>query len=595
MVRRLAVSLLVVLCPLTAARAEDEAAAPQRVIERFDLSAYRGLPVVDGPLLLAPCDRTQEQDVPTQWSVSEWAEPGSRRAPWVAFDQGDSDQALSMDALIQLLGGLAPQETSTLGLDAQAGHVLSVQGTREELEALRVRLAWALGALAPHADLAATLVGGEEGGLVAAGRARLYAGRWTRVWFQEQRPLYPVDWAIEIAQESTAMHPTLQALSEGQELYVRWLPGEVRSVVELWSGDLEHLDDVQVDLTSIRNVPESSGPGPARLPRTALRRTYTALLLEPGGAATLDWRGPEGVRHLRLELRSALPPSEPYQRDDFRVGILRSGALAAGLLFDVRQARTDSLNEELYAVPPPNTEISVDTLSDTGGSLTVVRAVAPAFEAVRAHLRQREASLAAATLRLRTVTVPEESLRPLLASGAIAVGEPLSGPSLATLKSAGLVAGHGLDFPLLVGAKAGFRVGQSVPGLVRLDVEVAQQSAGMDPSFGVRFAGLAGEAVLASTPQGLVLRLDATLSWADPKGGSVDLTFRPPVGMAFSKDRPQNELEGFRRVTLPTLAGSAAEVVATLPLAAGDAAERLAGMTVRGGEAVLLLVAVEVK
>ena len=163
------------------------------------------------------------------------------------------------------------------------------------------------------------------------------------------------------------------------------------------------------------------------------------------------------------------------------------------------------------------------------------------------------------------------------------------------LERAGLVEGHGLVLPLLVGAKAGFRVGQSVPGLVRLDVEVAQMSAGLDPSFGVRFAGLAGEALLLRAPQGLLLRLEATLSWADPKGGTVDLTFRPPVGMAFSKDRPQAELEGYRRVTLPTLEGAAAEVVASLPLVLGEAAERLAGMTVRGGEAVLLLVAVESK
>jgi|GEM_PF-5696882 len=595
MLRRLALVLVVVLCPLAAARAEDEAAQPARVVERFSLLAYRGLPVVDGPLLLCPCDRTQEQDVPTQWSVSDSPEAGSRRQPWVGFETIESDHVLSADALVELLGSLAPEEVGTLEISSEGGSVLRARGTRKEVDALRARLTWALGSMAPTADLAATLVAGEEGNLVAAGRAQLYPGRWTRVWFQERRPIYPVDWDIEIAQESTAMHPTLQALSEGQELYARWLPGETRSVVELWSGDLEHLDEVQVDLTSIRNVPESSGPGPARLPRTALRRAYTALLLEPGGVASLVWRGPEGVRRLRLELRSVAPASEPHARDDFRVGVLRTGALASGLLFEARPALSDSLAEELYAAVAPNTEISVDTLSDTGASLMLLRAVAPAFDAVRAHVRQAEAALAAATLRLRVVTVPEESLRQVLASGGITVGEPLAAPTLAALKSAGSVVGHGLELPLLVGAKAGFRVGQSVPGLVRLDVEVAQMSAGMDPHFGVRFAGLAGEVVVARTPQGLLLTLDATLSWADPKAGSVDLTFRPPVGMAFSKDRPQVELEGFRRVTLPVLAGATADVFATLPVTPGESSERLAGLTVQGGEAVLLLVAVETK
>ncbi len=595
MLRRLAPALLVVLCPLTVVHAEDEAAPPQRVVERFSLAPYRGLPVVDGALLLAPCDRTQEQDIPTQWSVSDAAEAGSRRQPWVSFESNESDQALSADALAELLGSLAPEEMGTLEISSEGGSILRVRGTQVEVEALRGRLRWALGALGPSADLAATLVGGEEGRLVATGRTPLYAGRWTRVWFQEQRPLYPVDWDIEIAQETTAMHPTLQALSEGQELYVRWLPGETRSVVELWSGDLEHLDDVQVDLTPIRNVPESSGPGPARLPRTALRRAYTALLLEPGGVASVAWKGPEGPRRLRLELRAVSPAGEPHARDDFRIGVLRTGALASGLLFEARPARGDSLAEDLYAVPPPNTEISVDTLSDTGGSLMLMRAVAPAFEAVRTHLRKAEAALAGATLRLRVVTVPEESLRQALVSGGLAVGEPLTDAVLEAFKRAGLVEGHGLELPLLVDAKAGFRSGQSVPGLVRLDVEVAQQAGGLDPSFGVRFAGLAGEAVLVRTPQGLLLKLEATVSWADPKGGSVDLTFRPPVGMAFSKDRPQNELEGYRRVTLPTLTGAGAEIVATLPLSPGDGAERLAGMTMRGAEAVLLLVAVESK
>jgi len=594
MLRRWLVTLTALLVPVGIAGAEDPEAESQRVVTRFDLASYFGLPVVAGPMLLAPSDRLGEGDVPDLWSLSDRAGEEHRREVWVGFEMGDSDRCLSVDSLIELLKSVAPPAADAVDLESESGHVLWARGSRRDVERVREQLAWALDTTAPSADLVAALHGGDEGSVLAAGRARLYPGRWTRVWFQEQRPLVTVDYNVEIAQECTATHPFVVPLSAGQELYARWLPGETTSLVELWSGDLEHLDEVVVDLTALRNVPESSGPGTVRIPRTSIRRAYTAVLLPPGGSTVLAWRGPEGGRRLRVELRGVTASAAPQAQEDFRVGGLRTGAIGSGLLFDARAVPGD-LAEELYRVLPPNTEARLSPVPETGSCLLIAQAVAPAYEALRAHVVREEAGLTSATLKLRSVTVPEEALRQAFAQGTLAVGEPAATAALESLRKAGAVDGQALELPLLVGAKAGFRLGQSVPGLVRVQVEVAQQSGAVDASTGVRFAGLAGEAVLSRSPSGLVLRLDATLSWADPKGGTTEVVLRPPVGMAFSQERPQPELDAARRVSLPTLSGATAEVFATHPVVPGEGGERLAGMVVHGGEAVLLLVAVETK
>ena len=54
-------------------------------------------------------------------------------------------------------------------------------------------------------------------------------------------------WDLEVAQESTVMDPVPVMVREGHELYLRFHPGETRSVVEVWAGDVEHLEIVKRD------------------------------------------------------------------------------------------------------------------------------------------------------------------------------------------------------------------------------------------------------------------------------------------------------------------------------------------------------------
>jgi hypothetical protein len=206
---------------------------------------------------------------------------------------------------------------------------------------------------------------------------------------------------------------------------------------------------------------------------------------------------------------------------------------------------------------------------------------------MRKHLVEAERELVDARLTVRTLLVPEESVREALSTGALAPGQVPEAALLAGLGRAGAPAGPAVELPLLAGIESGFRVGTSVPGLVRIDVEVAQQAGGMDPDVGALFAGLQGEARWRPVGRGAALRLEATWAWADPQGGRADLVFRAPVGMDFNKDRVQEEPVAVRRVTLPTLTGGSAEVDVDLAFEADE--ERLAGVVVREGEVVLVL------
>lgn len=584
---------LLLLAPLTAVG--DPPPAPTPLAVGFiELDPYRAPPTVEGAVLAAPSDLvTPQEGDRTQWSLGDRPDTADGRRPvWVALDEpGFGPRAFTSDDLLDALRSLLPSADEGLQLTAEADR-LRLAGPGPVVAAAQAAAARVLRELAPSVVLSGVLMDADrEARLRAQGSARLWPGRWTRLWLQEQRPRYPVDSDIEIAQEATVMKPVLMDLPEGQELYARWLPGETRSLVELWSGDLEHLDEVEVDFTPIRNVPEASGAGPVRFPRTAVRRAYTACMLPAaGGSRELRWSGPGGARSLRLALsaapgRGALAASGEAPG---RLAWLRTGASASGLLFEARADDQGSLLNDLRSGILPG-EVSLHGAMSSGNTLLAFSGSEADLVAAAAELARREAALVSRDLRLRVLTVPEEAVRAALADGSLANGSVLTPPLAERLRVAGAVEGEGVTLPLVVGVKAGLRSGISVPGLVALDVEVAQQAGGTDPVTGARFAGLAGEARLSVLGQGLRLWVQADLTWADPKGGSVALTFRPPVGMQFNRDKVGVEPESPRRVNLPVLTGGGALLDATIDVPADDGSERLLGVCVRGQEALLLL------
>lgn len=587
----LAAALLVVGAP-AALRAEDET----RAVRRVDLGDYAPPPVATGPVLPAPSDLSQDERKSTTWSLSDHVDGEGSRATWIAFPETPGSWvSMSGDQIMEAARWGSGAATHEVGVDLEA-RVIRLAGPPEQVRVLGEAVQWAAAGVAPSAWFTATLSGGAEGGVLAHGRVRLFAGRWTRVWLQEDRPRFPCDWDIEIAQATTAVHPVLQELPEGQELYARWVPGESLSLVELWTGDLEHQEVVEVDFTPIRNVPEASGLGPTRAPRTALRRGYTALAFAPRGgpAQAFAWDGPEGSRRLdvALEGESARPEPRSAEGDaPSECAWIRVGASAAGLLFESRPRTAEVLLQEL-SNQAQNLERGAETeLNLVGSDLLIACRSAPAVRAALVQrVREEEAALGQVTLALRVVTLPEESARQALRDGVLAAGRALA-PAAATLvDGVGAVRGSAVVLPLLQGVKSGLRCGASVPGLVAFDVEVAQEAGGMDPRMGVVFAGLAGEAQLLRTHDGrLVAHLDLTLSWADPKGGRVDLTVRPPVWMTQVAGRNPVETETPKRVTLATLTHGAAEVAAQLDAAAAGAPETLLGIVSRGSEVALVL------
>jgi hypothetical protein len=586
---------LVVLAP-SVLRAED----PPPSLRRADLGELAAPPVVRGPVLAAPSDLVHDERGATGWALFDVSTAQSPRQVWVEFPEpeggGSPALAVPVDKLLERVRSTQPESTREAGIEAEPAS-LRLFGTAEQVAAITEVVAWTTQGMAPHVHLEATLSGGSEGAVLVHARVRLFAGRWTRLWLQEERTRYPCEWDIEIAQATTAVHPILRDLPEGQELYARWVPGESRSLVELWTGDLEHQDVVEVDLTPIRNVPEASGLGPARAPRTALRRGYTALSFRPGdgGKHELLWDGPEGARRLGLALEDESPrpaartpgTAEPATEAAW----LRVGAVGAGLLFESRPHTAEALLDELNWLAqrlPGGEYVDLDLMSQ--GTLAAISSTPSVRAALLRHLVEREGSMGDATLAVRTVTLPEESVRSALRDGSLAAGRPVPTAGAALLGGPGAVRGPSVTLPLVGGVKAGVRCGSSVPGLVWLDVEVAQEAGGMDPVFGVAFAGLAGEARLARTGDGrFAVDLDLTLSWADPKGGRADLTVRPPVWMTQVAGRNPVETEVPKRITLPTLSHAAAEVAGRVPAGKADEPETLLGVVVRGSEVSLVL------
>ncbi len=568
---------LVLAAPRPALGGDD--APPAMRTERFDLTPFRAPPPVAGPVLFVPSDAA----ISASGSLHDLPEDGEPIKLFTFSEPPYERVTLSSDALAELIKRSVPGAFEKEGtwIRAESGAVY-VRADDATLAKVAQAVAFAGAGLAPTLPAKALLVardGSNAVRTVAAGGAALLPRRWTRVWIQRSVRRFAAGYDIEIAQESSANDPLVQPLPEGSELYLRWTPGETLSLVEVWTGTLEHLDAPRVDLSPMRNTPEGNTMGTIELPRTAVRRAFTALAVpSAGGAAELAWDGPDGGRTLRLSFGSAVPPPRDLDvGQDRRYAAVRAGAVAASLEQDVRPDGSDAFVERVASLRTPEPKVeppSVD--SHAGGAFLLCEGLARQLDSIRAEVAEAEALLAGATLELRAVSVPEAALREALEAGDASVGAALAPKGAELVESSGVVVAA-VRVPLVAEIKASLRAGTSETALADFEAEVAQQVSAIVPQTHARFAGLYGEALAHAGADGTwTLDLEGALSWARHDGASVELAFRPPVGMAYSNQGPTQgakpEDPTVRRVKIPIGTFGDSRISASAPFAAADVA-----------------------
>lgn len=580
-------ALMAILLPLVpAASVADDECKPKRETLHYDLRPRRHAPVVMAPALFLPTDSIHEGGGAGLYVFMDDAD-----LPPVTFSAGLDEEGYGVTSeMLGLLLENTPLEVlideDELSLDWDGERHLDFTGSPPALVSARRIADWMTRGLTPSLQVTATLLGGGDAPvLLAAGRARLQPGAWTGVYRQVRATPLTVEWDIEIAQESTAMYPVVVQVPEGEELYLRYHPGEKVSVIELWTGTLVHLDVFEVDLSGIRNLPEAGGPGRLQLPQTAAYRTYTAFAVPADRPVRreLAWDGPSGPVRLVLDIQPPGPTPEPIASDGVCFAVLRAGAAAGAFDFDSRPSVTEKLVERVESVWEGQGSFSTVTEGflyyegEPEGAALIEDAIDEAEQRLLTH-----------HLRIRVLGVGSGPFREALLGGRVALGTTVDPDVLTALvEEGGGVSSALVDLQVLNGIDASFRVGKSVLGLHVFRVEVAQQAAGSDPEVGAAFDGLAGNASVTRTDEGYVLDVHARFDEASPEAGQVELVHRPPVGMGSERESfPQRT--SMEKVTLPLLGGGSAVVAQSvvLPEAGRDV---LVDVVVRGGETFLVL------
>jgi len=601
---RALVALLALSCCALPARAEDEDPGAERVRRVVDLPRYRVPPAPVGPRLSVPTDliaQTGDVNDVANWLLDQVYENGT----WLPFAEPPmADWALSLDNAAELLRALShvderDESAVDFGTDRDG---LLLEGRRTDVERCLARVPWMLGALAPSVRVQAVLTATPEGEperLRAMGRVTLWPNRWTRVYLQENAVPCTVHWDIEVAQEATTMDPVPVAVPEGQELYLRYHPGQGLALVEVWAGETDHVQIVRQDLSEVRNIPEANGPGVLTYPETAVNRVFTALLLPSGKAARREvrWSNAGVLTRLALDFEAppvALRPASRGERNS--MASLRLGAVADELEFDTREDLSGEWEDRLSRLCYEAGEAferrgrSFDfSISNIGsGSIFLLEAPAAALPRVRAAVEEAESRLGTRQVSLRVLTVPEPAFRRALRDGAVGIGRALTAESWSAFREAGATTGESISTRALMNMRVGFRVGHTVPGVTDFNSEIAQASAGLHPLTSVRFAGLLGEVRVRKTTAGHALRVSGRISWADRRAGVLEMVFRPPVGMSGAAREGGKTQGESRRAKLPILGGGSAPVDTEIEIPGKSTEEHVVHAHVRGGEVVLL-------
>jgi hypothetical protein len=527
------------------ARAEDEprdgptAAVPARI----DLGDLRVSAAALGPRLYAPSDASfpgfDEPEVASETFLAKFQEP-----PYPTH-------AFSLDLVEDLVKRLVPDVAEGSASIRLFGDALDVWASPATAERARTVAREVAARLAPRLAVSATLTDGTS--LLAAGGVALAPRRWTPLWFRRDVRRVLVGFQAEVATESVANHPTVTALPEGTECYVRWSPGERVSLVELWLGALESAGETEVDLSAVRNIPETNSMGTARLPRTGVRRAATTVAVPVGEAGEAVVSLATGGKPLTLRLavaaEPARDPADP-KAPGGTYGVLRLAALGAPLDGGGRPSRLDEALRRLQAVDARTAGGAEGRGAEMfAQALAGVEGPAPRLARLRADVAAEEERLARAVLELRVAPVPAEGLAEALASGRLAVGRVLAPDAVPAGEP-----WNAVRLPLVSGVAASARAGTSITGFAELPVSLAERAGGIAAVPVGRFDGLAATARATRGADGSwTLALEGDLSWAKADGARASLAFRAPLAMAYRNYNKDPEDASVRRVEVPLL------------------------------------------
>lgn len=570
--RRRSVAFVVALSFAGAARARAEDAetpAPARI----DLASFRAGPAAAAARALW---------VPSDGAFSDgWRDGGhGDDAAVLAFEGPPFDRyAVGHEVLGDLVRRLVQASSSAGWTDRATEESLEVWSTGDGLAKAREAVRFVEAAMAPRLGVRATLSVTPKGTttprLVATGGVALLPRRWTTAWLRTNVKRWIVDYDIEIAQESTASKPVVAALPEGEELHLRWSPGETTTVLEVFAGTVRHLDPFAVDMTGVRNLPESNSAGPVSLPQTSVRRALTTMALDARVASTttLTWEGADGVTTLRLAVDAAPAAPADASLSGGVLGVVRAGAAYAALDGEARASKTDDAIQRYQAAATgargaASPEAFAQAFFVCEGSRGQV-------DRLRAQTVADERRLAGATVEVRCVAVPAKQLEEDVAAGRCAVGALLD-PSVEGDYAGGSVRASA-RVPVTGSVPTQVRAGTSVTGYTAADVEVAQQAGGLDLHVAPSFDGWAGRVVARPVEGGgWVLSASGTYTWARPDATVMTLSFRRSLGMVSpGADNGMDRIDspGVRTVSVPLLGTGSAAVESLVAIGDDDVAK----------------------
>ena len=548
----------------------EDAESPEPV--RLDLASFRAGPVpTSARSLWVPSDAA---------FADGWRDGGfGDDAVVLAFEGPPFDRyAVGHEVLGDLVRRLVPASSSAGWTDRATEESLEVWSTAEGLAKAREAVRFVEAAMAPRLTVRATLTTTAKAGaaprLVATGRVSLLPRRWTTAWLRTNVRRFVTDYDIEIAQESTAGLPVVTALPEGEELHLRWSPGETATVLEVFVGAVRHLAPFAVDLTGVRNLPESNSYGPVAMPQASVRRALSTLALDAKAAttSTWTWEGPEGATTLNVVVDAApVPPADAVLAGGV-LGVVRAGAAYAALDGDARPARLDDAIQRFQAAATgARGAASPEAFAQ---AFLVCEGSRGQVDRLRAQATTDERRLVPATVEVRCVTVPVKQVEDDLAAGRCVVGVVLD-PTVEAAYTGGAVRAAA-RIPVTAGLPAQVRVGTSVVGFAHAEVEVAQQAGGLDLATMAAFDGWAGRVVVRAGEGGVVLAASGAFTWARPDASVLVLSFRRSLGMGNAG--PETGLDridspAVRTVEVPLLGQGSAAVEAAAALTDDDVAK----------------------
>ena len=543
---------------------------------RRSLAPYAVPPPIAGPNLGTPADLIA-QSGELVWN----GDPADERLGWVAFQEPPFDRALSVEAVSELIRNLCPDAVADSDVTSDGTFVLHVE--RDQAQAIEVVLDWLMGAIVPTLRVQARLERtAPESRLRAVGHARLVPNRWMPVFFRKDEIPYVVGYDIEIAQEAVVADPQIANLVEGSELYLRFHPGERLSLVEVWVSDVEHVDVHPIDLTNVRIAPAANELGVLNAPQTAVDRAHTCFVVPTGQRVVREIAWARKGRRQRLQLALDVPspaPPIPLPGEAPRAArIVHTGAVASALEFNGRAQREHLFEPLQDAFDPETFEPFVQ------GALGVLCGTPDDVKRIATAWQRHEAALVEHTVTLDLWRVPEAAFRAALDRGELFGGQPLPASVREALQQAGAQQCESVRLPVLSGVGSAFRIGESVPGVIDFDVNVAQQSGALEPVSWSLFRGIFGDLVVTGSADRTVLRATGELVWADVAAGSADLAFRP--ARSLRAPGAQAPLPA-RKVNVPLLSGGSVSYDDRIELSAtGDT---LLHASVQGDEVSLLL------